>query len=296
MTQHRLTGQGIKLTQWGSKLGRWFYEERRVWLTASAVTACILILRFAGLLQPSELAAFDQTIRLRPAKPQDDRIIIITIDDQDINRFQTWPISDTQMAVFLETVKSYQPRVIGLDIYRELPVNPGYDALQTVFRDTPNLVGIEKLGDSQSPGVDPPAVLDENQQIGFNNVVADPDGRVRRAMLFWTLEDGPHTSFALRVAEVYLEADGILSKAAASVNPNYLQLGQGIFRRLESQDGGYIRIDSGGYQILANLRGASPSFSTVSITDVLNGHVSNELMRDRIVLIGSTAASLKDFF
>ncbi|MGJ3245256.1 MAG: CHASE2 domain-containing protein [Elainellaceae cyanobacterium] len=291
-----MTRQSITLTQWGSKLGHWFYDERRVWLTASAVTACVLILRFAGLLQSSELAAFDQTIRLRPAKPQDDRIVIITIDDQDINRLQTWPISDAQMAVLLETIKSYQPRVIGLDIYRELPVNPGYDALQTVFRNTPNLVGIEKIVDSQSPGVDPPPILDQNQQIGFNNVVADPDGRVRRAMLFWTLEDGPHTSFALRVAEMYLEADGILSEAAASVNPSYLQLGQGIFRRLESQDGAYIRIDSGGYQILANLRGGSHSFSTVSITDVLNGQVSDELMRDRIVLIGSTATSLKDFF
>jgi adenylate cyclase len=37
-----------------------------------------------------------------------------------------------------------QPRAIGLDIYRDLPVEPGHEKLVQVFKSTPNLIGNSK--------------------------------------------------------------------------------------------------------------------------------------------------------
>ncbi|MGL5510472.1 MAG: hypothetical protein ACRDB1_12705, partial [Microcoleaceae cyanobacterium] len=47
-------------------LTKWVRSEKQVLLTASGVTAFVLVLRFLGLLQGSELALYDLFFRLRP--------------------------------------------------------------------------------------------------------------------------------------------------------------------------------------------------------------------------------------
>ncbi len=271
------------------------WAERRIGFVAAGVAGCVVILRVAGLLQSLELAALDQLFRLRPSAPVDSRIVIVSIDDADLNQVRAWPLSDALMAEVLEKINAYQPRAIGLDIYRDLPVGPGEAELQRVFQTLPHLVGIEKIADDVSFGVSPPETLKQQNQVGFNNVVVDADSRVRRALLFWTINGEARMSLSLKLALMYLDAEGVTPQPA-TVNPNYLQLGQAVFRPLGANDGGYVRADTGGYQILANFRHPNQSFRSVSLQRVLAGEVPPELMRDRIVLIGSTAVSLKDFF
>ena len=71
-----------------------------------------------------------------------------------------------------------------------------------------------------------------------------------------------------------------------------------MFVPFEANDGGYVRADAASYQILLNFRGpvrGSP-YQIVSLTSVLQNRVPADWMRDRIVLIGTTAPSLNDFF
>lgn len=279
----------------GVTVKQWFWRDRKVWFTTLGVAAIVSALRLVGLLQALELAALDQMFRLRPPQPLDERIVIIGLDDSDINQLKTWPLPDAVMATLLEKVQSYEPRAIGLDIYRDVPVGEGQAALQRVFETTPNLIGIEKLEDEESVGVQPPTALAEKDQIGFNNVVVDVDGRVRRSVLFWKVNGEFHNSFALQLAMLYLDDEEIYAQPAPH-DPSLLQLGRRVFERLKTADGAYVGTDMGGYQILANLSHPNSRFQMVSLTDVLNGNVSADLMRDRIVLIGSTASSLKDFF
>jgi diguanylate cyclase (GGDEF)-like protein/PAS domain S-box-containing protein len=280
------------------RLKQWVQQERTVLKASAGVAGAIILLRLIGLLQSSELAAFDQLFHLRPAEPADPRIVIVGISEKDLQQAGQWPLSDRLMAQLLVKLDSYQPRAIGLDVYRDLPVQPGQEEFIKACQTIPNLIGIEKLPDKTSFGVSigvaPPPVLNQRQQIGFNNVAVDNDGKVRRSLLYWHVAGKPRQSFALKLALIYLEAEGITPKAA-TVNPNYLQLAQTVFRSFQSNDGGYVGTDSKGYQVLVNFRRPG-SFRTISMADVLADRVDPSWMRDRIVVIGSTAPSLQDFF
>ncbi|WP_242043286.1 CHASE2 domain-containing protein [Leptolyngbya sp. FACHB-671] len=275
---------------------QWLKGDRRVWPTATSVAGCVVLLRMFGLLQSAELSALDQLSCLRPAEAIDNRIVIVGIDEQDLRQIQEWPLPDQRMAELLQKLASYQPRAIGLDIYRDFSVGAGQSELEQVFETTSNLVGIEKIEDENSFAVAPPAALSNRNQIGFNNVVVDDDGRIRRSLLYWTVDGQTHTSFALKLALVYLQSENVEPKPA-NVNPKYLQLGQAVFHQFQPSDGGYIRMrNSGGYQVLVNFYNAPSGFEMISLSDVMTGNVPPDLLRDRIVLIGSTAVSLKDFF
>jgi diguanylate cyclase (GGDEF)-like protein/PAS domain S-box-containing protein len=270
------------------------WRGRRVLLTAFGVGSCVLLLRFAGFLQSFELAALDQLFRWRPLEPVDERILIVGIDEADLRQVGRWPIPDSVLAETIQKIQAGQPRAIGLDIYRDLVVEPGHQDLVRIYETTPNLIGIEKIRDSGSLGVAPPPQLAERDQLGFNNVVIDIDGRVRRSLLYWQVNGEQRQSFALTLALLYLQTEKIEPQPAAA-DPRSLQLGQGVFRMFSQNAGGYVHADAGGYQVFANFRGPAGHFRTVSLMDVMAGRVDQKLFRDRIVLIGSTATSLKDF-
>ncbi len=267
----------------------------RLGLAAMAVWGCILLLRLTGVLQPSEWAALDQFMRLRALEPVDNRIVLVTLDEIDLRRIGQWPISDQVLTRLLKQIERQQPRVIGLDIYRDLPVEPGHPQLTQLFTTLPNLIGIHRLRDEAAQEILPPLVLAQRGQIGFNNLVSDQDGKVRRGILYWTVNDQPYKSFALAIALKYLQIEGMTEQRATSDLP-YLKLGKAIFPQFQANDGAYIRADDKGYQFLANLRGPAHRFQQMSVTQVLEGKIPPNLMRDRIVMIGSTAISLKDFF
>ncbi len=279
-------------------LGRKYREL----ITAFCVAVCILVLRSFGLLQSLEWAALDQFFRLRPDEAPENHITIVAIDEASLRELKSWPISDEAIAELLEKLKVHKPRAIGLDIYRDLPVEPGHSNLVETYKSTPNLVGIELLGHNKNTIVSAPRELSDRHQVGFNNVVLDGDGKIRRSLLYWHDVDGkPHESFALKLALLYLKNEGITPKKAAS-NHKYLQLGKAEFQRFKANDGAYIKADAQGYQILSNfpkpacknLQVKSCHFRQVSLIDVLANRVRKDWISDSIVLIGSTAPSLPD--
>ena len=273
------------------------WQWRGVIIAVPHITLLVIALRLTGLLQLLELAALDQFFLLRPPEEVDSRIVIVEINEADVRQQKQWPMSDESLAIVLEKIKQQQPKAIGLDIYRDLPVNPGHQDLLEVFASTPNLIGVQKVSDTfDSSAVDPSPLLKELEQIGANDLPLDSDGKIRRGLLYVNLEDDQVLkSFGLKLALFYLEAQGITEKPAAH-NPNYLQLGKGIFPIFEANDGGYVRADAGSYQVLLNYRGGIDKFSNISLTDVQADRIPSQLMQDKIVLIGATAESLKDLF
>ncbi|MEH1951399.1 MAG: CHASE2 domain-containing protein [Nostoc sp.] len=272
-------------------------------ITAASVAVCVLLLHSIGLLQSLELAGLDQFFRLRPNEPPEDRITIVVIDEAYLNEVGSWPIPDAKIAQLLQKLNVHKPRAIGLDIYKNLPVEPGNQELRNAYQSMPNLIGIELLANDSNKNfsVSPPLGLNPDR-VGFNNVLYDLDGKVRRSLLYWHVKSEVHESFALKLALLYLKSKGIIPTKAKS-NPEYLQLGKAAFTRFEANDGAYVGADDGGYQILSNFpkpkcqssSGEFCSFRQVSMRDVLADKVKANLIKDRIILIGSTAPSLPDF-
>jgi adenylate cyclase len=249
-----------------------------------------------GLLQPWEWAAYDQYFRLRPPEPQDKRIVIVGIDEADIRAIGQPIIPDEVYARLLEKLKAMQPRAIGLDIYRDLPVEPGHEKLVQVFKSTPNLIGIQKVvGNNSREAVAPPPVLKAKGQVGSNDLIVDADNKIRRDLLFVQTPQGEMMpSFGMYLALLYLEKEGIQIQEIPGTTD--WRLGKTSFKRFQSNDGGYIRADDGGYQVLLNYRGPSNRFTIVPMRDILNDKVPKDWGRDRIILIGGVSETFPDLY
>ncbi|MEM6502359.1 MAG: CHASE2 domain-containing protein [Cyanobacteria bacterium P01_C01_bin.89] len=239
-----------------------------------------------------EWALRDTYVRWRIPEPKDDRIVIVTIDESDIQLAGQWPASDEFLAKVIRAIDAQDPHSIGLDLYRDLPVEPGNAELIELFEKTENLYGIEKVGGQP---VAPPPTLDRVDRVTSNDSVQDLDGRVRRGIVGIFRSDGVYREgLASRLALKYLEDQG-LELGVIDPKEQVLKIGQALFRPVTPKVGDYMP-DSGGYQIFLNYRGTLDSFLHISLADVVAGRVPEGLFRDRIVLIGPIAPSTNDEF
>jgi diguanylate cyclase (GGDEF)-like protein/PAS domain S-box-containing protein len=276
-------------------------QVQRELFVSFGVASCIIALRALGLFQQFEWGAFDQFFQLRPIEAPEEHITIVAIDERSLRTVGTWPIPDGVIAKLLTKLNQQKPRAIGLDIYRDLKVNSGHEQLLAAYKAIPHLIGIEQLSHNQNNQVLAPIGLSQNQ-VGFNNIVLDADAKVRRSLVYWhTSDNHKHESFALKVAKVYLKAENITPKAAPN-NPHSLKLGKSVFTRFQPNDGSYVGADNKGYQIISSFPkpvcktcDAGWGFRKVSLQDILDNKVPDKWIKDRIVLIGSTAPSLQDY-
>ncbi len=271
----------------------------------AAITAAVIGGRSLGLLQPIELWAFDRLLAFRPLESADTRLLVITISEREIQNQDPealrGSLSDQTLNQLLEILDDYQPRVVGLDIYRDFAAHPDYPELQTRLEQADNLIAICKSLDPvhDETGIRPPPGVPE-KRVGFSDFLEDPDGILRRQLISLTPDPAsPCTtaySFSAQIAFQYLGAEGVRADFTPSGD---LKLGDTIFPRVERRMGGYQAIDAAGTQLLLNYRALSSPQDIapqISLTNVLSRQINPELVRDRIVLIGVTANSSQDIW
>ncbi|BAY29442.1 hypothetical protein NIES2107_12850 [Nostoc carneum NIES-2107] len=262
-------------------------------------TGLVMAVRFLGGLQPVELWAFDQMTRLQPNLGIDERLLIVKVTEQDIQQQRQYPLSDRVILQTLEKLQAHQPRAIGLDIYRDFPVEPGYRELAAHIKKTPNLVTVCEVSQAEAKAnkfgvASPPASRPEN--VGFSDIAVEPDGTVRRYLLHLNPGDSVcQAPYALsaELALRYLDAEGIQPQATSDGN---LQLGSTVFQPLEKHTGFYHNIDPRGHQVLLSYRSFSKVAREVTLTEVLNNDFNPQWVKNRIVLIGVVAPSVGDRF
>ncbi|HEY9889712.1 MAG TPA: CHASE2 domain-containing protein [Candidatus Obscuribacterales bacterium] len=280
-------------SQLWQKLARASWQRRVI--PGVTVIGLLVGLRLLGGLQALEWKAFDSFLRFRPAEAPDDRILIVGINEQDIQQMGTYPIPDGELAQLITRLQAAQPRAIGLDIVRDLPVEPGHRAFNTVLQQGDNIFGIEKV--TTDPIAPPPALPLE--QVGFNDFPLDADGFVRRGYLgIFPPPTHPDAerfrlSFPLLLAEAYLATEGLTITNGRRHSDN-MRLGEAELVRFAPHAGGYVGADASGVQMLINVRSGQTPFTVVSMGAVLAGQVEAELIRDRVVIIGITSLSQKD--
>ena len=118
---------------------------------------------------------------------------------EDLRRFR-WPLSDERLAQVIQAIVERQARAIGIDLYRDLPVPPGGEQLAAVLARQEHVFGVTKLGDHRSPTIPAAEALRGTRRVGFADVVVDPDGTVRRGLLFLDHGGASHNAFALLLA------------------------------------------------------------------------------------------------
>jgi diguanylate cyclase (GGDEF)-like protein/PAS domain S-box-containing protein len=147
-------------------------------------------------------------------------------------------------------------------------------------------------GDS-NPVPDAIGILPPNEKLGraakaagFVNVVPDIDNAARNEMMAIRLGEDYYPSLSLATAAAYLgqDPDGIT-----------LNIGDG------SQDGSVevgdrtIPVDAGG-SIVVNYYGASKTFPTIPLIDVVQGKFAPGTFKDKIVFVGVALTAVHDLF
>jgi len=270
---------------------------RTLFVTSLVITSIVMGGRSLGIMQRWELKAYDQLLRQRPSETADSRILLVGANEEDLRKYKH-PLSDAVLAQLIAKLQQYRPLAIGLDIFRDQPVPPGYGSFVTQLQQNQHLLTVCFGTDSENAVAPPPK--SPADQLGFNDLENDhPDNAIRRHLQSRTPNPiSPRSpcktpySFSLQLAYRYLEAQGISGKATQTQN---WQFGNVVFKRLEPHSGGYQNLDARGNQVLINYRATPQIAQQVTVEEVLSGKLEPEWVKDRVVLIGVTAASIQDY-
>ena len=284
------------------KIWSCIYTELKLWFRAAPpgilVLVVVMLLRMTGRMQSLELMFLDKMLYLRPPEQLDERVVIVGIDSKDIESVKQYPIPDGKIAELLTKLESYEPRAIGLDLFKNVPVQPGGEQLSRVLREKTNIIGIEKILPPEE--VSPHKSL-SSEQVGFSDLLNDEDSKFRRYFLHTPDPKNPQNpekdkySLALRLVIQYLKEEETSLENGIN-DPDTIMIRGKELPQITSHFGGYVDVDDGGLSILINFRNSPRPFRVVSLRDVLDGKVCANSLRDRIILIGNRNMSAGDIF
>jgi CHASE2 domain-containing sensor protein/predicted Ser/Thr protein kinase len=268
---------------------------------ASIVSGVSIGIKEMGLLESTELLAYDQAVRLQGSEPQDKRVLVIGVSTKDIAKYgdKTYSVKDGTLNTALKKLTDGGAAAIGVDLFRSSATG---DLLKTL-QDPDNIVTpiCAHGGAGHEPEAGPPqpkveAGQEEVVKIGFADIPVDADGITRRTSLLAAPRDAKicpaQSSLSLRLAEDYLREKHKIEPQLNEKTGVY-SLGKLTIPQLKTNDGGYQKTEVTGYPIMLKYRHPS-SIEVVSMDDLLENRVTN--LQDRIVLIGATASSKKDEF
>lgn len=287
-------GVGLPLQRQSAGWGCWRWRISPPWrnravllLSSLVVTAGLGGAQQLGALESLERGAYDRWLQWSSQRGPDPRLLIVEITEADIQAQQQWPMQDQVLADALDRLQQLEPKVIGLDLYRNIPHGQGGAALATQLR-RPNVIAITELGNLSTTQIPAPPSSPADQS-GFNDFLLDPDGILRRQLLYTSVGNQDFYAFSLRLVLQYLDLPLTVSESA-------LILGKTQIPAINSTIGGYQTIDDAGYQTMVRHRSATMPAQTVTLGQVLQGTVPIEWAKGKIVLIGVTAPSSRDFF
>ena len=258
----------------------------------------------------------------------DAHIVIIDIDERSLKALGQWPWSRDKMARLLQNLSDLGVAIIGLDVVFAEEDNssprkvltqlglphknvPDYDAMfaQTIAS-TPTIVGyvfaltpdsIQPEGSPKSAAIiaehnrpahsvlikpyrailNTPLIQQEAYSSGYFNTVPDNDGIVRSIPLLMEYDGVLYPSLSLEMARIIL-GEKKIDVVYDEQGLQQIQIGEHS-----------IPTDFFG-QLIVNYRGGQNSYYYISAMDVYNNTVDPLHVKDKIVLIGTSAAGLLD--
>lgn len=266
-----------------SQAQRLFRGLIREWLWVS-----LILLPLTALLSLSHGLAlnnlfYDRLQRFTPL-PVDPRILLVTIDDYSLQQLGRWPWPRSTHGELLDRLTAAQAKGVLFDVILSEPGS-------TMENDTRLAAALCRAGNVFLPvlresvaryGQDlgeilpVPVLRNCARGLGHINAEADPDGTVRSVYLEEGPEQAPQAQLAWMLYQL-AEADPLLSSPLPGVaTPRVAQ--------------GWLWANPVRIPFISGAAG----FPSVPYVSVLRGEVPAQLLRDRLILVGSTAPGLGD--
>ncbi len=245
------------------------------------------ILWFSGFLQTIDLQVFDLLLNRFPGIIEGESpSVVIGITEKDISQYG-WPLDDKYILKLLKNLDKAEVSVIGLDLYRNVGVGEGAKSLASYIHRHPKIISIFNVAEN-IPAL--PGLTKDRQ--AFNDIPLDVDNVIRRNLAGIDNERyslGPeYISLPMRMLELHQKHN--------KKNFDLPQLFKaGVINTLKSNSGGYRLLDSNGYQILIDYSAAN-TIPNYSLGMVLNNEISPTKLKNKMIVVGATAPSLKDEF
>ncbi len=263
---------------------------------------------------------YDSLLRAAPRRPVAGRVTIVDLDEASLARVGQWPWPRDKVALLLGRIRDGGAGAVGLDMVfaepdRAFPGIPAggmdtdaalagtiaggrfvlghqfdFDAprgeacvlhpLRAAVRQGEGDAGDADLFDALGVVCNLPLLSKAAGSSGFFNVSPDPDGVLRRVPLVIRYKGRIYPSLALAL---YLRTHGV--ETVLFAGPEGIE---GL--RLGDRN---IPLDRRG-NLLVNYRGRHGVFPHLSAVSVMEGTADRLLLKGRTVLVGTTAAGLKE--
>ena len=248
----------------------------------------IIIFWLTDLPQNIELQIYDNQIKNKSIKNKsaDSKTIVVGIMEDDIKTYG-WPIDDLYLLETIKKLIKLNVSAIGIDLYRDIGVGKGAEKLANFAINDERVISIFNV----ASGIDAIPGIPINRQA-FNDIPIDVDNVVRRNLVAVDREKfglgERYISFPMRLFEIH-------QKLNEKKNFLYQKLKDNKIHKLNKNSGGYRNLDAKGYQVLIDYTSNSeiPIFSLDSMLQEKN---DPKLFKNKIVIIGAVAPSLKDLF
>ncbi len=255
-------------------------------LPGLVVLVTVIILLLGNLPTRLDLVLYDLLLRLQYRQPSQD-VVIIAIDEPSLEKLGRWPWSRRIHAQLVDRLTEIGVKGIGFDILFAEPETSAPEA-DKVFAEAIAENGRVVL--AVAPGHGQPSALmteilplpqfaEKAAALGHVDFELDVDGISRSVFLRAGMGD-PHWP-ALGAALASLVDINIEIKGKDK---------PGKEADVQTVKTGWVRSDL----ILIPFCGTIGCFKQISYVDVLEKKVPPEMLRDRIILIGSTASGLGD--
>ncbi len=273
-----------------------------------AVFACI---RFVPL-ERLEFLLYDiryNNIKGKEIPPKE--IVIVAIDDRSLKKIGRWPWDRGRIAHIIDSLREMGAKVIVVDIAFSEPANDD-DTLSASIRHAGNVVlpivfdfkgkqgaltedmlydnAFPMVRDADLFEVYPPIsaksvqlpikkIASASKAVGHINMIPDNDGSLRHEIMAIRYDKEMLPSIDLQAARIFM---GLPIEAMTLKATEGIQLGDT-----------FIPTDIWGRSLIYYY-GPAETFPSISALDVIEKKVAPEQIRDRIVLIGSTALGVYD--
>ncbi|HAM38692.1 MAG TPA: hypothetical protein DCP53_04755 [Elusimicrobia bacterium] len=233
----------------------------------------VIVLNFFGVFQTLEYKSYDYRIRNRMANIISDKIVIAAIDENSLEHLGRWPWDRSIQARMIQKLTRAGAKTIGVDILFIEKSNEQSDtALEEAVKESKRCVnellfeidrGIPKKQKLPISGI-----VKYSIGIGFPNVFPEIDGVVRKVKPIIEYQKKLYPHVSVSIASAYME------KPIEELLNN-------------------VPLDDNG-EMLINYAGGFETFKYISYYDILEGKINDEVLKDKIVLIGYAAAGLGD--